>query len=1182
MNDDGKTAFRAAQTKRFPEPSRSKRGRGGAGQVSTSKRTSADVVAVEPRTLLPAAETLATSSESLCQRAQSLFLKRELREAMRVAGEAARVEPSQTIFALLASICEGLGDFDKACDFRLLQAFLANDVALWEELLHEFVEQKLFYRASTCLRRLIALETKDKVRYRSLVLQLADLYVGLGETRRSISLLYPLWKASRYRDFEVFAILSSVFFQLGRWHALDQLVMGSLDGVYRHNSTFRKDRKSSTEKVGVDADTRTAMNSAEADGLGGAERRQRRDRRDLFFGGDDDDDEVRPEEEAIDGAVARTQRQNETLVQSPTSQLSPQMGDDDFNFDDNVNDLGFTSSGHVLEQNAAPREDNSSPLAHSVRQQHRGSEIVAEIVAAGRHMCTSGGDVGKRHFLTLVNVELELMVERGQFTQALDLAHKCSSALQCGLLELPPDLLLRCGVAYAHLGDDSTAEDVFTEILHTAPLDMYSDAIFDAAECLMRLAKYEAASRMFEALNRFYLLRERDLEGELAEELKADEELDDNGADTDDSREDRENRRKVRALLQQQKSDFSSARCACLFELGRCHKNLGNVSDAFLTLKEVIVIDPTNVGAAVELAEVYHSIGSDAEAIRILSGAREVGGTIGGDHNGRPHDAPQRIMLDANLTLLLAELMVAASREGATAHGQAHAPAAGSINDQVPPAAASFAQQLLSVAIPLMETTLLRTGDEGDTQSVAAGNSSRRSSVASRRFAPRMTRAASSIVSSSSIADMMNSARGLSSGGMRSSAVGSIATSFRTESHASARILLSRHGAMTSSQVGRSAAHTVGGNKDIVVVKDASNLFRFHRRRAADSKKSSGGASKKENHEKLHLASERWDTGSVGRVEDLDEFESATEIEGDDIMPPQVAFPKADEADAHGHKASTRKRVRFEVDEATAAASTTKSIDVGSSGTDDEHAIPDLETIAASRFGSDPGMAALFVEATQFVTGTDPNNTTTTGEALEAAGFVSEANLIPTPHEVLQLVGKEKMVRVASSVIDAYVILKLYAEGKQYSVKVSQVFSRLMRHHSGKDPFVSPLRLASLRLSLASGDLWNATRVTMQLLRDATTDPNQVWDLLSQVVNSNDRSTILHRLLAESSGHEGGGGGGAETPLLCIVGNQYFRNLSYRHALNLYLIALQRHPNDPLLHCLVLSLLDAAGSWRIK
>ena len=157
---------------------------------------------------------------------------RDATAAEKEATQALRIRPTAHLFALLAVIAESKGEFDRASDFRLLQAYLARDIVLWEELLHEFMSQQMYFKSVVCLQRMSALE-KDKTRYRALQLQLADLLVGLGEVRRALNVLVPLWNGSRCRDFEVFALLSSLYFQLGKWASLQRLIESSVKYAFQ-------------------------------------------------------------------------------------------------------------------------------------------------------------------------------------------------------------------------------------------------------------------------------------------------------------------------------------------------------------------------------------------------------------------------------------------------------------------------------------------------------------------------------------------------------------------------------------------------------------------------------------------------------------------------------------------------------------------------------------------------------------------------------------------------------------------------------------------------------------------------------------------------------------------------------------------------------------------------------------
>ncbi|CAD2219229.1 hypothetical protein AGDE_13881 [Angomonas deanei] len=64
--------------------------------------------------------------------------------------------------------------------------------------------------------------------------------IGLGEIHRATTVLLGLWEKSQCSDFEVFALLSSLYFQLGRWRALEKLIEGSLSTFFSAHRTEGK------------------------------------------------------------------------------------------------------------------------------------------------------------------------------------------------------------------------------------------------------------------------------------------------------------------------------------------------------------------------------------------------------------------------------------------------------------------------------------------------------------------------------------------------------------------------------------------------------------------------------------------------------------------------------------------------------------------------------------------------------------------------------------------------------------------------------------------------------------------------------------------------------------------------------------------------------------------------------
>ncbi|KAH9598302.1 hypothetical protein LSM04_000762 [Trypanosoma melophagium] len=271
-------------------------------------------------------------------RAQHLFLQNDKDGAEREATLALRIHPTDHLFALLAVIADSKGQRERASDFRLLQAFLANDPVLWEELLHEFLQEQMYYKSAVCLQRLSALEVKDKNRYRTLQLQLADLYIGLGEVKRAANILVPLWNGSRCRDFEVFALLSSLFFQLGRWNSLHRLIESSVKSAFRRTGG-RGCRGSIPASHNADASVSAAsMGAGDVVASSGKRRTSKRVR---FFGDDDDDNTTEVEREE------RKEKGHEPDVptcDAPVVSSSPVQEEDEFDF----SSVGVSNTGGGL------------------------------------------------------------------------------------------------------------------------------------------------------------------------------------------------------------------------------------------------------------------------------------------------------------------------------------------------------------------------------------------------------------------------------------------------------------------------------------------------------------------------------------------------------------------------------------------------------------------------------------------------------------------------------------------------------------------------------------------------------------------------------------------------------------------------------------------------------------------
>ena len=75
-------------------------------------------------------------------RARDAFLRNTPKVALQLCGESLRRLVRHETFALMAMCFEATGDFNKADECKLLQAYLARDSFLWQELLGEYFGQE--------------------------------------------------------------------------------------------------------------------------------------------------------------------------------------------------------------------------------------------------------------------------------------------------------------------------------------------------------------------------------------------------------------------------------------------------------------------------------------------------------------------------------------------------------------------------------------------------------------------------------------------------------------------------------------------------------------------------------------------------------------------------------------------------------------------------------------------------------------------------------------------------------------------------------------------------------------------------------------------------------------------------------------------------------------------------------
>lgn len=1113
---------------------------------------------------------------SLLQQANALFLQRQFYPAAVHAAHAARIYPTSQIFALLSAINEGLGHFDRALDFRLLQAFMSRDAVLWKELLSECLERQLFFKATVCLHRLSALEMRDAFQYRSLQIQLADLYMGLGEIQRASRILNKLWVGSTFRDFEVFSLLSSLYFQLGRWNALSQLLTESLEGGFKKKKKDTKDNSTDstvtcadlpeeemyglsqqdTEAAGVAGATATNDGTVSSCTISKSSVRRRTKKKSVTFMTQVADVNTQQSEAALSQLDADEDGGTSTVVSSfesiqnnsNNSNGDGEANEDDFNFEDG--------------EAPTPSPTFSTP------------PIAEDDVTAVMREWDLRTKTAKKNFLTLVNVHSELLNEQGKFDKSIRLLQQCAALLEVPLFELPPDLLLRYGVACAYLGNSRECGEVFEQLLMTCPLANYSDALYDAAVTLQHVGMHADSVRVLMALRRFHKPELDALQGELLE-LLAEEDgnnveetpalrsvVDSSCARSSELLPTNSQLHSLQAkaafaerqrVLEGEIATHRTTHVALSFHIAKSLVHLDRVDEAIAMLQEIHAIDKSHVGTRLELAHIYQTKRRDLDAAEAVLSPQEA------------DDAFMVVQLSAALLPLLQQQK--------------------KYVDAISIGVGLF--QLL-----LADNDALDEGDRLSTYSGAtSGSRSQRSSL--RRYAmPTLTRTASSIISSNSIADMVG---GGEFRGAASSAH-SIAASFVSFASASVASRMARRGGLTSTAAGSHAATSVAGSRAAGTSasgvsdapwtkKDASALFSFHRKRqqiqprtpqpsmsAAARQKRQEEAQRRVAEYQAKYATTNNDAtenassggGSIGDVAELEEMERLLQDAEDD------------------HRSGDEPpRQRRRTDDSENAESPAEA-----------EAPEDLEAVAQRCF-DDPSIGNLFVLCTQDPTATQP-------AAGEQAPVVMEPPRTPTGKEVLQLVGRSKLIDLAVAVVDCYIALERYDEGKEFANVVLTAWGKqkARRYRTTTDV---PLRLAVLRCSFASGKLEDTMRLALAVLSDDDDGGGEQQSKLAKdvlralhgILENGDTSSdtavrgsmsYLHRQMFEGRSNNPAARlifKKHPVPFLVLRANEHMHSRSYRRALNYFLLALSLRPDEPYLNFIVAVTYACTASNRV-
>lgn len=1143
--------------------------------------------------------------ESHVTAAQNRFLQGDSAAAEREATMALRIRPTAHLFAFLAVIAESKGMFDRASDFRLLQAFLSRDIVLWEQLLHEFMSQQLYFKSVVCLQRMSALE-KDKERYRALQLQLADLLIGLGEVRRASNVLVPLWNSSRCRDFEVFAQLASLYFQLGKWASLQRLIESSIKHAFQPTTGATAAEIFPSTQDGTAATTTSSSavasvgeeKSSPVDAPSTASARV--SKRVRFFGvGDDPDDDV-----AARGKAGFSSLPGAGIaVPSPLTTATL----DEFSFDDMLSPS--SSPGPTqLPYSTDGAAGRSAPMHGGVIHQLYGERIEL------------AGEQSKKNFLILVNVHAELLNEQGSFAETVQLLQMAAGCLEVDVMELPPDLMVRLGVAYAFLGGvwEQPCRDVFQHLVETCSMEAYGDVLLDAAVSLQKVGMHTEAAQLYTSLSRYHQfvydrlhrqLGVQEMEVALMQDAASAEQLQ---AASDSLQALRAEANDVKTVLAA--ASLGEAHCAYAQEL---------YDEARQHAERVLELEPTHLQARLLLGRYFlYQRNDTAAAVEVLT-PRE------------SEPALQRIQLGA----FLVQVFQSAKRY----------------------------VEAIALGVSLFEK-VLSSEEDGDTQSVAPGTSSRRSSTS--LYLPTMTRASSAIIPAASLAGMV---RGAGGGSVTSRTSFSLAASIRASSSV-ARQQLSRRGleSLTTTVYGASAAASIAAGWDKKEaeerLKDSSTIFRFNRkrRRAATGADAAGDGDageqgEAEQEEVPQTAEQRraavlamapsafWSEGEkeeAGEGEATEPSSKKVKAEGEEaVESAAVKQQPADTADGGAEsssppapessrvckdeksgnltaKASKPKRAtgsraskKSKKDEANdggcavpssnttfnekerdlaeletflsqaeeiaeATEEKTAFEEGGESGEAvlDSFDLPSLEEVS-TQF-DDPVMAQLFLEASSFAPGggvrggEGRSGTDDPWAALAEANDNNASGAGPLPNgtslddkvtlrEAMEALGKVGFVALAVAVVDCYSAVGKFTEAREFAFVALTQFQQKRRLRQVGNQLQRPLRIAILRAALAAGESEDAFRVGLRLLQGDTTDDkrHEVVELMHGVLNRcEDRSQLLYRAVADGHG---------EPAFLVLLANRYFQARSYTRTLNLYLMALQQRPSDIYLNFMV-------------
>ncbi|EKG02047.1 hypothetical protein TCSYLVIO_006939 [Trypanosoma cruzi] len=769
----------------------------------------------------------------------------------------------------------------------------------------------------------------------------------------------------------------------------------------------------------------------------------------------------------------------------------------------------------------------------------------------------------KRNFLTLVNVHAELLNEEGKFFDTIRLLEFTAGCLQVPLLELPPDLLVRLGIAYAFLGGlEQQCREVFQHLIDTCSMAEYGDVLYDAANALQRVGLHAEARMLFQTLRRyheFFLSRFTGIA---------------NADNTDNNNNNNVSKGERKMLDDEEAAEVKTVFAATLFAEGQCEASLGNSEAAYNAFCRVLEIDPRHLQARLALGRMYMYDMKDADRAVMVITPREDEQPI------------ERIQLGAELVRIFARVE----------------------------------KYVEAIALGVSIFELILSGEEdGDTDSVAPGSSRRTTTTL---FMPTLSRASSAIIPPSAISDIVN---GPSLGTATSSAgrlSHTLATSIKASSAVFRTNLAKRGNApLTTSFYGASAAASTAAGWfcfDEERSKDSSTIFRFNRTkkglkraRLESGKENTHYTNDNDNNdlegtknnmeeeeEQIREARRRQRVGEVTRrcadsfwKDEKDDNDSGEDESNNVINNENVRIGKMGDAEKLrlGEVRQIKEEFCEERDlEELEEEAMLNNNDEGDATT--QYELPSLEEV--SKQFSDPVMQQLFMKASSNDTAIAPRNPWEKNVAIPSpmnaaaaaasggdlgVGQFSSSMLRVTFRDALGVLGRVGFVELAVTVISCYTAIGKFTEAKEFAFLVlTRCPRKMMFRHFGV--LERPLRLAVLRAALASKESEDAYRVGVRLLQEQCSEEerNQVVELLYGLLNRVENgSAILLRLVADRNQ------AGPET--LVLLGNRYFLRRSFVRALNLYLAALQKRPNDILLCFLVgLSYMLISHQKRIR